>query len=299
MQIEPNDLWLFAKIADAGSFSKAGELLGLPKSTLSRRISNLEKQLGERLLQRTTRQLNLTEFGLRLLQHGRQVSEEIEAAMALAQHRQIQPSGVLRISMPNDFANLFLAPLLAEFSNSYPAITLEIDLSARRVDLLSESFDLAIRMGDLPDDATLTAKRLNLQTWGLYASHAYLHKRGTPEHPEELLEHDALSLLAGNREAPVWRLSRGEQEWLGMPPIRIQANSPELLVKLAMQDQGIVAAPDSYASTYMPNQELVRVLPEWCLPQTTAWLVFPGRRLMPTKTRVFIDFLETHLKDFA
>lgn len=298
MQIEPNDLWLFAKIADAGSFSKAGELLGLPKSTLSRRISNLEKQLGERLLQRTTRQLNLTELGLRLLQHGRQVSEEIEAAMALAQHRQIQPSGVLRISMPNDFANLFLAPLLAKFSDSYPAIALEIDLSARRVDLLSESFDLAIRMGALPDDATLTAKRLSLQTWGLYASPVYLEKRGTPEHPEDLLKHDALSLLAGNREAPAWQLNRGEQQWQGMPPVRIKANSPELLVKLAMQDQGIVAAPDSYAGNYVQNQDLVRVLPEWCLPQTTAWLVFPGRRLMPTKTRVFIDFLDEHLNTF-
>jgi len=295
MQIEPNDLWLFAKIADAGSFSKAGELLGLPKSTLSRRISNLEKQLGERLLQRTTRQLNLTEFGLRLLHHGRQVSEEIEAAMALAQHRQIQPNGVLRISMPNDFASLFLAPLLAKFSDTYPAIELEIDLSARRVDLLSESFDLAIRMGALPDDATLTAKRLNLQTWGLYASPLYLAKHGTPQRPEELLQHDTLSLLAGNREASEWRLSRGDQQWLGKPPVRIKANSPELLVKLATQHQGIVAAPDSYASISVPNNELVRVLPEWCLPQTTAWLVFPGRRLMPTKTRVFIDFLELHL----
>ncbi|OQW73816.1 MAG: LysR family transcriptional regulator [Proteobacteria bacterium ST_bin11] len=298
MHIEPNDLWLFAKIADAGSFSKAGELLGLPKSTLSRRISNLEKQLGERLLQRTTRQLNLTEFGLRLLQHGRQVSEEIEAAMALAQHRQIQPSGVLRISMPNDFANLFLAPLLAEFSDIYPAIALEIDLSARRVDLVSESFDLAIRMGALPDDATLTAKRLHLQTWGLYASPDYLAKRGAPQHPEDLLEHAALSLLASNREAPAWQLNRGEQQWLGTPPLRIKANSPELLVKLARQHQGIVAAPDSYAGTYVQTQELVRVLPEWCLPQSTAWLVFPGRRLMPTKTRVFIDFLDVHLNTF-
>ena len=298
MHIEPNDLWLFAKIADAGSFSKAGELLGLPKSTLSRRISNLEKQLGERVLMRTTRQLNLTEFGLRLLQHGRQVSEEIEAAMALAQHRQIQPSGVLRISMPNDFANLFLAPLLAEFSDIYPAIALEIDLSARRVDLVSESFDLAIRMGALPDDATLTAKRLHLQTWGLYASPDYLAKRGAPQHPEDLLEHAALSLLASNREAPAWQLNRGEQQWLGTPPARIKANSPELLVKLARQHQGIVAAPDSYAGTYVQTQELVRVLPEWCLPQSTAWLVFPGRRLMPTKTRVFIDFLDVHLNTF-
>ncbi len=299
MKIEPNDLWLFAKVADAGSFSKAGEILGLPKSTVSRRISNLEKQLGERLLQRTTRQLNLTEFGQRLLQHGRQVSEEIDAAMALAQHRQIQPSGVLRISMPNDFANLFLAPLLAEFSDSYPAISLEIDLSARRVDLLSESFDLAVRMGTLPDDASLTAKRLNVQAWGLYASPIYLEKRGAPARPEDLLLHDALSLLAGNREAQAWQLNHAAQQWLGMPQVRIKANSPELLVKLATQHQGIVAAPASYADTYVQKKELVRVLPDWCLPQTIAWLVFPGRRLMPAKTRVFMDFLALRIPSFT
>jgi len=295
MQIEPNDLWLFAKIADAGSFSKAGESLGLPKSTLSRRISNLEKQLGERLLQRTTRQLNLTEFGLRLLQHGRQVSEEIEAAMALAQHRQIQPSGVLRISMPNDFANLCLAPLLAEFSDTYPAIALEIDLSARRVDLLGESFDLAIRMGDLNDDTTLTAKRLFRETYGLYASPEYLRVHGTPTDPEDLLSHDALHLSTSNREPQVWRLHRDEQHWTGLPPARISANSPELLVRLARQHQGIVAAPSFHTQGYLQSGELLRILPDWCLPQTDAWLVFPGRKLMPAKTRAFLDFLENRL----
>lgn len=295
MTIEANDLWLFAKVADAGSFSKAGELLGLPKSTLSRRISHLEKQLGERLLQRTTRQLQLTEFGTRLLQHGRQIGEEIDAARAWAEHRQTQPSGTLRISLPNDFATLFLVPVLAEFSAVYPAIALEIDLSARRVDLVGENFDLAIRMGDLPDDASLTAKRLNRQSWGLYAAPAYLERHGPPEHPEDLGRYHALSLPGRYREQPQWQLACGERRWQGLPPARILANSPELLVKLACRGRGIVAAPDSYAAAYLQSGELQRVLPEWCLPQTTAWLVFPGRRLMPGKTRAFIDFIQAAL----
>jgi len=295
MQIEPNDLWLFAKVADSGSFSKASQLIGLPKSTLSRRISNLERELGERLLQRTTRKLNLTEFGLRLVQHGRQVGEEIEAAVALTQHRQIQPSGVLRISMPNDFANLLLASLLAEFIEAYPAIALEIDLTARRVDLLSESFDLAIRMGDLPDDATLTAKRVYRHASGLYASPDYLSRRGSPEQPQELLKHEALHLLTRTRERQPWQLNKGEEQWTGVPPGRASANSPELLVRLARQHQGIVAVPAPYAQVYVQSNELVRVLPEWSLPQVSAWAVFPGRRLMPAKTRVFIDFLEAAL----
>lgn len=299
MTIEANDLWLFAKVADAGSFSKAGELLGLPKSTLSRRISYLEKQLGERLLQRTTRQLQLTEFGTRLLQHGRQIGEEIDTARAWAEHRQSQPSGMLRISLPNDFATLFLVPVLAEFSAVYPAIALEIDLSARRVDLVGENFDLAIRMGDLPDDANLTAKRLNRQSWGLYAAPAYLERHGPPERPEDLGRYHALSLPGRYREPPQWQLACGERRWQGLPPARILANSPELLVKLACRGRGIVAAPDSYAATYLQSGELQRVLPDWCLPQTTAWLVFPGRRLMPGKTRAFIDFVLASLEPAA
>ena len=160
MSLEANDLLLFARVVDEGSFSRAAERLGLPKSTLSRRITELESQLGERLLLRTTRKLSVTDFGHAVLAHAHQVTAEVESTMALAQHRQVQPSGRLRVSMPNDFANDVLANLLADFIATYPAISLELDLSARRVDLISENFDVAIRMGDLPDDATLAARRL-------------------------------------------------------------------------------------------------------------------------------------------
>jgi len=295
--IEPNDLWLFAKIVDSGSFSKASEQVGLPKSTLSRRISRLENQLGERLLQRTTRKLSLTELGQRLLDHGRQIGEASEAANALAEHRQIQPSGVLRISMPNDLANLLLAPRLAEFIGLYPAISLQIDLSARRVDLLSEGFDLAIRMGELPDDTSLAAKLLFKHASGLYASPSYLAKRGIPTQPQELLQHEALHLLLASREMLPWQLHKGDERWLGLPPGRAAANSPELLVRLARRHQGIVAVPTAYTQRYIDSQELVRVLPEWRLPLTSAWAVFPGGRLMPAKTRAFIDYLVEAMAD--
>src|SRR4051812_24227672 len=120
--IDPNDLLLFARIAETGSFSKAALRLDLPKSTVSRRIAQLEAALGERLLQRTTRRLLLTEFGESLLQHARQVVEQVEAVGALAEHRQQEPSGKLRLSMPSDFANLGISGMLAEFMRRYPAI---------------------------------------------------------------------------------------------------------------------------------------------------------------------------------
>src|SRR5205823_2856907 len=125
MDLEPNDLLLFARIVEAGSFSMAAQRLDLPKSTVSRRIALLESSLGERLLQRTTRRLMLTEFGASLLEHARKVADEVEAAGALAQHRQAEPSGKLRVSMPHDFANFGMSPLLARFMERYPAVSLE------------------------------------------------------------------------------------------------------------------------------------------------------------------------------
>ena len=152
-QYEPNDLLIYARVAEAGSFSRAAERMGLPKSTVSRRITQLEDALGERLMLRTTRRLTLTEFGQQLLEHAQQVAAEVEAVKALSEFRQVRPSGRLRVSMPSDFANLLLTDMLAAFIALHPAVSLELDLSPRRVDLLSENFDIAIRMGDLPDDA--------------------------------------------------------------------------------------------------------------------------------------------------
>lgn len=292
MHIDPNDLLLFARVVEAGSFSRAAERVGLPKSTVSRRVAGLEAGFGERLLTRTTRKLVLTEFGLSLLDHARQVVAEVDAVAALAEHRQAEPSGHLRVSMPGDFACLVIAPLLTEFIARYPAVVLDVDLSPRRVDLIGENFDLALRMGELPDDATLAARRVGVFSVGLYAAPAYLDRRGTPAGPDELLQHDALRLLPSHSEPLPWSLARGPERWEQVPPGRAGANSPELLVRLARLGAGIVAVPDHYAQPYVDGGELVAVLPDWRLPPVTAWAVFPGRRLMPAKTRVFIDLLE-------
>jgi DNA-binding transcriptional LysR family regulator len=296
-QFEPNDLLIFARVADAGSFSRAAERLALPKSTVSRRIALLEERLGERLMLRTTRRLTLTEFGQHLLEHARQVVAEVDAVQALAEHRQARPSGRLRVSMPSDFANLLLTDMLAAFAALHPAVSLELDLSPRRVDLLGESFDIAVRMGALPDDALLAARRIGVFPNGLYAAPSYLAERGDPASPDDLAQHDALRLLGRNGEPATWTLLRGEQRWEGVPPGRTSANSPELLIRLARAGAGIAAVPDYFAAPRVRRGELRRVLPDWCLPAHTAWAVFPGRRLMPAKTRAFIDMLETALAD--
>lgn len=291
MPIEPNDLLLFARVVEEGSFSRAAARLGIPKSTVSRRLAGLESALGERLLLRTTRKLTLTDFGQGVLEHAHQVAAEVEAATALAHHRQAQPSGRLRVSMPGDFAIAIMGPLLARFLSGHPAITLEIDLSPRRVDLIGENFDLAIRMGHLEDDASLAARRLAAFSVGLYAAPSYLARRGTPSEPEALRDHDGLHLLPRSGGPMPWELGNGDMRWEGMVPARAVINSPELLIRLARAGSGIAAVTDHFADAFVKSGELVRVLPGWTLPPALAWAVFPGRRLMPARTRVFLDAL--------
>ena len=315
MSPDADDLLLFARVAESGSFSRAAERVQLPKSTVSRRIAALEKRLGERLLQRTTRKLVITDFGQGVLDHARALSEEVDAALAFALSRQARPSGRLRVSMPGDFASTALERPLAGFIRDYPEVSLELDLSPRRVDLIGENFDLAIRMGALPDDAQLAARRLAVFTTGLYAAPSLLREHGEPLTPDALLTMPALMLLSRSGDALAWELSVGARRrpWrrprrprrragracrAAAPPTHqvvpqqhVRANSPDVLIRLARSGAGVVAVADFFAEPYLARGELQRILPDWCLPDADCWAVFPGRRLMPAKTRAFIDML--------
>lgn len=291
--IDPNDLLIFAHVADLGSFSRAADKVGLPKSTVSRRLAALEQQLGERLLLRTTRRQTLTEFGALLLEHARQVVAEVEAVAALRERRQAVPSGRLRVSMPSDLASLMLADHLAAFAATYPEVSLELDLSARRVDLLSEGFDLAVRMGDLPSDSLLAARRLKVLSVGLYAAPGYLAEHGHPQAPQDLAAHQCVRLLGRQGEPASWVLTQGDVRWEDVPPGRLAANSPETLLRLARAGAGIAAVPDVFATSDVQRGSLVRVMADWAMPAQAASAVFPERKLMPPKTRVFIDMLTT------
>mgnify|MGYP003332685088 FL=1 len=295
MDLDPYSLVLFARVADSGSFSRTAERVGLPKSTVSRRIAALERDLGERLLLRTTRKLTLTEFGQHLLVHAHQVADELDAAASLALHRQAQPSGRLAVSMPTDSFGIDLPRFIADFAMRYPAVTVDLDLSSRRVDLIGENFDLAIRMGSLPDDATLVARRLFTGPWSLFAAPSYLALRGVPPSPDALESHDGVTIRRRTGESTPWKLSRPDAQWTGLPHLRASANSPELLIQLAIQGVGIAPAPDWLALPHVGRGALRRVLPDWRLPDTIGWAVMPGRRLMPAKTRVFLEMLSATL----
>ncbi len=199
-----NDMALFVEVAKTLSFRRAAVAAGVPNSTLSRRIGALEKAIGLRLLHRTTRTVQLTEAGLIYYERSRRIVEEARMAHEQLGELLAQPSGVLRASLPVDFATIFMAPLIEEFARRYPGIAFDIDLTPRRVDLIREPFDVAIRMGELTD-STLIARLLARLAVGVYASPRYLKVSGEPKRPTDLAQHDCL----GFPKAGKWVLHRG------------------------------------------------------------------------------------------
>ena len=290
--ISADDYILFATIADQESLVRAAEHLGMPKATVSRRLTNLEETLGQRLLLRTTRRLTLTEFGQEFLDHCRRVAEEVATAQDFVHSHDMQPHGRLRISMPEDYAKQNLSRALATFIEAYPEIHLDLDLSSRLVDLIGERFDLAIRMGALENDSTLVARKIDEQHLGLYASPIYLGLHPAPKHPDELLQHTSLRMLSDRGQLIPWKLSRGKSSWEGVPQGRLALNSIGVIQQLLLDGAGIGALPDRFAQDDVQQKRLVRILPEWCLPSISAWAVMPMRRYLPAKTRVFLDHLE-------
>ncbi len=294
--LSADDLILFATIAEQESLIRAAERLGMPKATVSRRLSNLEELLGQKLLIRTTRRQTLTEFGREFLDHCRRVAEEVAAVQDFVRSRDELPRGRLRVSMPGDYARLYFSRAIATFIESHPEIQLDIDLSSRRVDLIGERYDLAIRMGALADDATLVARKLDELTLGLYASPIYLALHHAPKHPDDLAHHASVRMLSAAGNAIPWRLTRGKDTWEQVPPGRLALNSPDMIQQLLLDGAGIGMLPRRFAAEDVKLNRLVRVLPEWSLPVVPAWAVMPMRRYLPAKTRAFLAHLERFME---
>ena len=294
--ISADDLILFASIVEQESLVGAAELLGMPKATVSRRLTNLEAALGQRLLLRTTRRLTLTDFGKEFLDHSRRVAEEVATVQDFVRSQDVQPRGRLRVSMPGDYAKQHFSRAIATFIDTYPEVQLDIDLSSRRVDLIGERFDLAIRMGELDNDATLVARKIDEQRFGLYASPIYLALHQSPKHPDELARHTSVRLLSDRGTAVPWKLVRGKEVWEGIPPGRLTLNSPDMIQQLLLDGAGIGALPDLFVTEDVRLKRLVRILPKWSLPAIPAWAVMPMRRYLPSKTRAFVDHIERFMQ---
>ncbi len=295
-QISADDYILFATIVDQQSLMAAGEQLSMPKATVSRRLSNLEAALGQRLLIRSTRRLILTDFGQEFLEHCRRVVEEVASIRDFVQSQEEKPHGRLRVSMPGDYARQHFSRAIATFIDAYPAIQLDIDLSSRRVDLIGERYDLAIRMGQMENETTLVARKIDEQHFALYASPIYLAIHAAPKHPDELAHHVTVRLLSDRGNPVPWQLSNGKTKWEGVPPGRLTLNSPDMIQQLLLDGAGIAALPCSFVTEDIKEGRLVRILPAWSLPTVPAWAVMPMRRYLPAKTRAFLAHIERFMQ---
>jgi DNA-binding transcriptional LysR family regulator len=282
------DLALFVAVAEAKSFTKAAATLGVPTSTLSRRIAELEASMELKLLVRSTRRVELTEAGAMYLALG----EGIVAAAREA-HQQVRglaekPQGTLRLSVEAEIGPRLVAPVLAEYLERYPDVRIELDLSPRRVDLLAEGFHLALRIGKLPDSG-LIVRRLAHLSGGLYAAPSYLKRRPRPKHPSDLLQHARIHLLhKGDRGE--WRLRRGDEE-IEVPSGGVLcANNMTMIRHLASLGVGIAVVDDLMASEDVERGLLRKVLPGWTLEPMPVSILTPTR-LLAAKTREFIELL--------
>lgn len=284
-----NDMALFVEVASTLSFRKAAEAAGVPNSTLSRRISALEKAIGLRLLHRTTRRVELTEAGQIYFERCRRIVEEARLAHEQLGELLAQPSGVLRASLPVDFATIYMAPLVAEFAQRYPGIAFEFDLTPRRVDLVSEPYDVAIRMGEL-SDSNLVARLLARLSVQAYASPRYLALAGEPQHPTDLAQHECVGFPKVGR----WTLHRESESVDVAVGGRFMANSAGMIRRLATLDLGVVLLPGEIVVDDLAAGRLQRILPTWQGKPTPVYAL-TETRLLPAKTQRFIEFLQERL----
>ncbi len=285
---ELRDLALFVAVARTRSFTRAALSLGMPTSTLSRRIAELETSLGLKLFSRTTRAVELTEAGLAYLTRCESIVDAAREAHQYVRGLLDEPRGVLRMSVEAEIGPRLVAPILAAYLERYPSMRLDLDLSPRRVDLVAEGFDLAIRLGTLPD-STLTVRRLAGLSARLYAAPTYLDRYGSPAHPDALPGHRRIHLLhKGDRGE--WRLSNGSETVDVGATDAVCANNMTMIRHMARLAIGIAVVDELMASDDVAAGVLVPVLPEWTLAPVAISVVFPGR-IVPTKTRIFIDML--------
>ncbi len=296
INISADDLILFSTIAEQGSLVRAADRLGLPKATISRRLSNLEAKICRKLMIRTTRRLTLTEFGQEFLEHCQRVAEESAAANDFIKSQEMKPRGRLRVSMPNEYGLIFpMTDAIATFTKQYPDVLLEMDFSSRRVDLIGEHFDLAIRMGRLDDSATLVARKIGELHIALYASPIYLGLSPPPATPEELMRHNVVRLSSAEGRALPLKLHRDKEHWVGTASGNIMLNSPGMIQQLVLDGVGIGILPIHAANEYVQAGQLYRILPDWNMLSVPAWAVMPTRKYLPSKTRTFLHHLETYI----
>ncbi|WP_148255373.1 LysR family transcriptional regulator [Aidingimonas lacisalsi] len=291
-----NDALIFAKVVEQGSFTAASRLLGIPKTTVSRKVQGLEKRLGARLLHRTTRRLSLTEAGGVYYEYCHRITHELGEAESAVHQLEGSPRGWLRVTAPFTMCTEFTSTLIRDFRELYPEVRIDLVLSNEHLDLVAHQIDVALRVGSLPD-STLVARSLARYRSYIYASERYLVRHGEPRTPDDLARHPVLAKSTDRRnQRYFWQLQNGSrQEDIAVDPIAV-ANDPFVLRRLLVEGHGLMLASEIVACWGPEENQLRRVLDGWSGPDIELNAVFPSGKLISPKVRSFVDMVAERLQ---
>ncbi len=287
---------LFLRVVDLGSFSKAAAELRIGQPAATKRVAQLEKQLGARLLHRSTHGVTPTEIGSLYYDKCKLIAHHVDEAETVAGLLQSQVQGVLRVSTSVAFGRRVLVPLLMRFMREHPQLQIELNFEDRYVNLVEQGMDVAIRMGRL-EDSTLGARYLGLNPWVLVAANDYLAARGTPQAPTELAEHDALVYSTVQGDAR-WNFTSPKGRLLSIPvkgPLR--SNNLSALLAAARDGLGVAALPRYVAEESLKTSALTALLTDWTLPVQEIHAVYSSPRLVPAKVSTFIAWMQGEFGD--
>ena len=286
------DMAFFVEVARALSFTRASKASGIPIATLSRRITLMEKRVGVRLFQRSTRRLALTEPGRRYLERCERIVQDAVAAQEVLREASERLTGHLRLSMPVEFGLTLVAPIIDDFARQYPDITIDADLSSRPAHFMDENTDVSIRLGEI-GNPSLIVRRLGHAARLLYASPAYLARHGVPKDPRDLGRHECV-LQSYMTQPGIWRLVAGKRSVNVNVRGRFSTNNVSMTLKLVEQGHGIAALSPPIARAAYDSGAVRQILTDWSFPPMPVHAVMTSR-LVPARVRVFLDFLANRL----
>jgi DNA-binding transcriptional LysR family regulator len=287
-------LAMFAKVAEERSFAGAARALGVSVATVSRAVARLEERLGARLLNRTSRQLALTEFGRTIADSALKIYREAEEAEGAAREMSARPRGLVRLAVPMSFGLRWVAPLMPAFFHEYPDVKVDLHLSDATVDLVGQGFDAALRIAVLPD-SSLVARKLCPVAQLVVASPEYLKTRGTPRHPSELADHPCLG-YAYRARSDVWRFTNAAgDEVVVKPEGPLRVTNSDALLPTVLAGMAIAEFPEFIAADHVRAGRLVPILEDWTLARGGLYFVTPSARTRPAKVEAMAEFFVRHL----